>query len=74
MLLSSVLTVTSHVTNLMLVRDENRLDYERDFCSYVSAETCATNEDKNITPDSFVFLFFFLLCVYPLITNCHTSH
>ena len=62
MFLSWVLTVTSHVTNLMLVRDENRLAYESDFrsCeSHVSVETCATNEDKNITPDSFVLLFFF---------------
>ena len=41
----------------MLVRDENRLAYESDFVHakvHVSVETCATNEDKNITPDSFV--------------------
>ena len=50
----------------MLVRDENRLAYERDFRSYVWAETCATNEDKNITPDSFVFLFFFFVLRLPL--------
>ena len=47
---------------------------------HVSVETCATNEDKNITPDSFVLLFLFLFCFvlffigYPLITNSHTSH
>ena len=49
---------------------------------HVSVETCATNEDKNIAPDSFVllFLFLFLFCfvlffiAYPLITNSHTSH
>ena len=29
---------------------------------HVSVETCATNEDKNITPDSFVLLFLFLFC------------
>ena len=45
----------------MLVRDEKKLAYERDCRSYVWAETCATNEDKNITPDSFVLLFFFVL-------------
>ena len=47
---------------------------------HVSVETCATNEDKNITPDSFVLLFLSLFCFvlffigYPLITNSHTSH
>ena len=29
---------------------------------HVSVETCATNEDKNITPDSFVLLFLSLFC------------
>ena len=46
----------------MLVRDEKKLAYERDCRSYVWAETCATNEDKNITPDSFVLLFLSLFC------------
>ena len=47
---------------------------------HVSVETCATNEDKNITPDSFVLLFLSLFCFvlffigYPLITNSHNSH
>ena len=29
---------------------------------HVLVETCATNEDKNITSDSFVLLFLFLFC------------
>ena len=33
---------------------------------HVSVETCATNEDKNITPDSFVLLFLIFFVFYRL--------
>ena len=31
---------------------------------HVLAETCATNEDKNITPDSYALLFLFCFFVF----------
>ena len=49
----------------MVVTDENRLLMSVTFVHakvHVLVETCATNEDKNITSDSFVLLFLFLFC------------